>query len=143
MVGMSWALSGRNLPAASPFLLNPDPQLLAVPLAKRFQTILPLLDVCVQMEQTEKQIKPPNERNLLQISVTKLFSIIILFQNSSQKQGWMESERKEMRRTEDVLGIKAKVRVCLVFPCWWKEICISNKIHILGTPGDSIRVIFF
>lgn len=29
----------------------------------------------------------------------------------------------------------------LVSPSWWIE--ISNKVQILGTPGDSIRIQFF
>ena len=94
---MSWALSGRHLLAASLFLLNPDPQWLAVPLAKRFQIILPLSDVCVQMEQTEKQIKSPNERNLLQTNVTKF---LFHLSKSLQKQGWMESENKKTEQIE-------------------------------------------
>lgn len=72
MVGMSWALSGRHLLAASPLLLDPDPQLLAVPLAKKFQITLPLSDVCVQLEQTEKQMKSPNERNLWKSVLSEL-----------------------------------------------------------------------
>lgn len=98
-VGMSWASSGRHLLAVSPLLLNPDPQLLAVPLTKRFQIILPPSDVCVQMEQTEKQIKSPNERKLLQTSITKF-----LFHQLNQ----LAEARIEMEQAEDVLRIKAK-----------------------------------
>lgn len=49
------------------------------------------------MEQTEKQIKSPNERNLLQTNVTKF-----LFHQSKsvQKQRWMESENKKMEQIE-------------------------------------------
>lgn len=102
---MNWALSGRHLLVASPFLLNPDPQWLAVLLAKRFQIILPLSDVCVQMEQTEKQIKLPNEGNLSQTSITRLLSHE---PKQFEEARIEEPDIKDMEQTGDVLWLKAK-----------------------------------
>lgn len=53
----------------------------------------------------------------------------------------MESENEEMEQSEDVLKVKANVH--LVLSRWWIEICISNNIHILRTPGDNVRIHLF
>ena len=85
------------------------------------------------MEQTEKQIKPPNERDLLQTSVTNLFFIN---QKQFPEAMMMVSENKKMEQTKDVLAIKAKVQPVPL--TWWVEIFISNKIKILGSPDDDV-----
>ena len=57
------------------------------------------------MEQTEKQIKPPNERKLLQTSITKfLFHQPNQFAEARLGGVW----KQEMEQAEDVLRIKAK-----------------------------------
>lgn len=50
----------------------------------------------------------------------------------------MESDNKEIEQTEDVLGVEVKLP--LVSPSQW--VSISNKIQLLGTPGEGHNLHF-